>query len=499
MTFVEQDRANVAATSANAQDPWHRHPVTLTTALILLLGGAFLNARSIELDESISAGLGRGSWSAWYTGVAEDGGSQSLYFLLVRVFGFLGDDPWVIRLPALIGAAMVPYPMWRLIEPLAGRGVATRAMLIVAVSYSFITNAQEARAYTVLAAVIVWSWFMLVRAIETRSLTPWIVYGFLVALSLYAQPLGVPILAAQGVWLLLHRRDVHWGHVAVGGSVAGVLALPFVYLTLFEAVDHTQWLGTFTVSRFAEHVTAAFGLQRLGESVPLGVAATVTAMLLAAVGAWPWGVEAERYRRTRLLFVLWAVVPVVILVAGSMSRAYFSARYAVPLVPATATLAALGIERLADIDARLGRLAFVAVIGLLGARTLTGYAGEPVPWDELQQSIASRATPADMIAFEPAYVQAPFEYYTWLNGDADTMARPMPPSIGWTAPRHPNTEEYPQTLVTPPEGDLWVVVRTSTGADSVPAIVDRIGVDMVEVERVEFGESIVLRFSRAGQ
>jgi hypothetical protein len=181
-----------------------------------------------------------------------------------------------------------------------------------------------------------------------------------------------------------------------------------------------------------------------------------------------------------------------------VSRAYFSARYAVPLVPATATLAAIGTERLRALDRRLAVAAFLTVIGVLGARTVTGYRTEPVPWVDLEAYVAEQATPDDMIAFEPAYAQAPFEYYTWLQGHADTMARPMPPSIGWTAPRHPNTEEYPDTEIAPPEGDLWVVVRAEIGVSEVPDIVARLGIDMVEVDRRSFGDAVVLRFAAVG-
>lgn len=500
MMVVDTDRPEVGFrstdTEAEATSLWF-HPVTLATVLIAVVGGAFLNTRSIGLDESISAGLGRGTWSAFYTGVAEDGGSQSLYFLLVRAFSFLGNDPWVIRLPALLAAMAVPYPLYRLIEPRFNRAIAARSLLFLALSYTFVANAQEGRAYTVLAAVLTWTWFALDRALKTTTLGAWLTVGVLAALSLYAQPLGVPILMAMAVWVLMHRHQVVWSRLFAAGALAAVAALPFVYLMLFEAVDHTEWLGTFTVSRFAELLMATLGSQDINASLMLSVAGSGLVGLLGLLAVISIGkdrVSRERYREGTLLFFVWVAVPILVLLAGSFSRAYFSARYAVPLVPPAMVLAAIGTEHLKRFDRRLTTVAFFAVAVLLGARTLTGYGNEDVPWDELQDYVAAQATPQDMVAFEPAYVQSPFEFYTFLDNEGDTMARPMEPAIGWTAPRHPNIEEYPDTTIAAPDGSLWVVLWGQGGIDEVDAIVDRLDADMVEVDRVSFGVSMVLRF-----
>lgn len=481
---------------AEATSPWF-HPVVLTTVLIAVIGGAFLNTRSIGLDESISAGLGRGTWSAFYTGVAEDGGSQSLYFLLVRAFSFLGNDPWVIRLPALLAAMAVPYPLYRLIEPRFNRAIAARALLFLALSYTFVANAQEGRAYTVLTAVLTWTWFALDRALKSATLGAWLTVGVLAAVSLYAQPLGVPILIAMAVWVLLHRQQLVWKQFIAAGALAAVLAAPFVYLMLFEAVDHTEWLGTFTVKRFAELLMATLGSQDINAAMMLSLAGSGLVALLAAVAVLSVGrdrLSRERYREGTLLFFIWVAVPVLVLLAGSFSRAYFSARYAVPLVPPAMVLAAIGTEHLKRFDRRLTAVAFFAVAALLGARTLTGYGNEDVPWDELQEYVASQATPDDIVAFEPAYVQSPFEYYTYLDDEGDTMARPMEPAIGWTAPRHPNVEEYPDTPIAAPDGSLWVVLWSQNGIDEIDAIVDRADAEMIEVDRRAFGDGMVLRY-----
>ncbi|MEZ5228397.1 MAG: hypothetical protein R2710_17510 [Acidimicrobiales bacterium] len=195
--------------------------------------------------------------------------------------------------------------------------------------------------------------------------------------------------------------------------------------------------------------------------------------------------------------MIWAVVPLMVITAGSFSGP-ISARYAVPLVPPVMVLAAAGTVRLERIDRRLSMAALVAVAALLGARTLGGYGNEDVPWDELHAFVAERATPADIIAFEPAHAQSPFEYYTFINGDADTMARPMAPALGWTAPRHPNLEEYPDTTIAAPEGDLWVVLWGAQGIDNVAPIVERLDEPMVEVERHPFGVGLVVRYEHVG-
>ncbi len=466
-------------------------PVAMATMVIMGLGLLSLNSRSIWLDESITAGLGRGSWSSWWRGVAEDGGSQSLYFLAVRLSTFLGNEPWAIRLPSVVAAAAVPYPMYRLAAPRFGARVATFGVFILAVSYSFITNAQEARSYTMLALLITWSWLLMDRALQSDGSLAWVRWGVVAALTLYAQPLGLPILMAQGIWLVANRHRLDIVNVAAGVGAAAAVSVPFVYLTMFEAGDHTSWLGTFRLRAFAELVAAAFGAQRVSDALLLSAAGTLVAVALALVGAFPFG-RRSSYVENNLLYLLWVAVPIVVLLVGSIGRAFMIARYAVPLVPATATLAAVGIERISQIDRRAGHGIAAALLGLLLARTVTGYGIEAVAWEGVEEFVADRASPDDVIAFEPAYTQAPFEYYTWLRGDVDRMARPMAPALGWTAPRHPNLEEYPLSPLPPPNGALWVVVRIDEGR--VPDIVARFGVPMIETDRTDFGEASVLRF-----
>ncbi len=474
-------------------------PVFFTMALTGILGAISLGARSIGQDESISAGLGLGSWDAFRVGVGEDGGSQSLYFLLVRLASVLGPDPWIMRLPALIAAMLVPYPLYRLVEPRFGRSTAFRAMILLAVSYTFVANSQEGRAYTLLAAILTWTWFALDQALERGTLTRWLTVGFLAALSLYAQPLGVPVLMAMAVWVLMHRQQVVGRYFVAAGALAAVLAAPFAYLAMFEAVDHTEWLGTFTVGRFAEMVAAMLGAQDIKASLALSVAGVGFVACFALFETVSVGDPKDRndrrdYRESTGLFLLWAALPLAVLVAGSFSRAYFSARYAVPLMPPVMVLAAAGTSRLGRLDRRLSIAAFAGLVAILGVRTATGYGNEDVPWDELQAYVAERATPRDIVAFEPAYAQSPFEYYTYLNGDVDTMARPMAPALGWTAPRHPNIEEYPDTTLPAPEGDLWIVVWGGHALDEAMPLLDRFDVDMVEVERQEFGVGLVVRY-----
>ncbi len=485
-----------------------RGPVLVAMVLIAVTGGLFLGSRSIGQDESISAGLGLGSWDAFRIGVGEDGGSQSLYFLLLRGFtAVFGSAPWVIRLPALLAAIAIPYPLYRLAQPRLGRDAAFRSLIFLAVAYTFVANAQEGRAYTLLAAILTWSWFALDRALSKATpskatLSAWLSVGFLAALSLYAQPLGIPVLIGQAIWVFLHRRQVVGRHFLAAGFLAAVLAAPFVYLSLFEAVDHTGWLGTFTVSRLVEMVMAMLGAQDIRASLPLSVAGAGLIACFAlfetvSVGNLKSAEDRADYREKTLLFVIWAVVPLVVLTAGSFSRAYFSARYAVPMVPPIMVLAAAGTVRLGRLDRRYSIAAGAAVFTALGLRSVVGYGNEDVAWDELHAYVAERATPADIIAFEPAYAQSPFEYYTFINDGGDTMARPMAPALGWTAPRHPNLENYPDSTIPAPEGDLWVVLWGGGGIDNVPPIVNRLDDTMVEVERQAFGVSLVLRYEHA--
>ncbi|MEZ5228719.1 MAG: glycosyltransferase family 39 protein [Acidimicrobiales bacterium] len=225
----------------------------------------------------------------------------------------------VYRLPSLLAAAAVPMPTYRLAARRFGPSVATIAVVILAVSYSFVTNAQEARSYTMLAALITWSWLLLDRAIETPSPARWLRWGIVTALTLYAQPLGLPILMGQAIWMLIERRRLVARSVITGFAAAAVISVPFGYLTLFEAGDHTSWLGTFRLRSFAELVAAAFGAQRVSDALVLSAVGTLLAVGFATValsprpgndGGQPTSVSGHK---RQLPYVLWVVVPIMVL------------------------------------------------------------------------------------------------------------------------------------------------------------------------------------------
>ena len=129
-----------------------------------------------------------------------------LYFLLMRGWAAIGEGELVLRyfstLWGILGVALI----YRLGVLVGGRRVGLIAGFLLAISPFHIWYSQEARMYTMLAALAIfanWCLLMLMRR-ERRLL--WFAYGLTLALVLYTHFLAFLLPVAHYAYLSIHYR-----------------------------------------------------------------------------------------------------------------------------------------------------------------------------------------------------------------------------------------------------------------------------------------------------
>ncbi len=466
--------------------------VVAGTIAVTVLGLFRLGARPLWQDEAVTAGLALGSRSVLWTGLKEDGGGQALYYLCVRAIGFLGNSPWVLRLPSVVATAAMVYPVWRLAERKLGSRTANWSVVFLVTMYGIVTNAQEARVYSLLASIFCWLWLRLDLAMESDRGRDWAICGVLTVLALYSHSLSGLVLVALAIWFLIDKRGRLTRNVLVTGALVAIAAVPLAYLVLFTAVDHTAWAGTFTPRGLIEYVLGAAGARR-ATSQPI-LTALASGSLLGLVGLAVLSARKQDTRRAITPFLLWLAVPILITVAVSFKRAYFVPRYAVPIMPPVAILAAYGASTIRP-RRWLNPQTVVAVVALISLlRVAVGYGEVTLPWDEVEAYVAAEGAADDTVSFVPAYTQTTFQYYVWVRGHETTVGPPMSPSVPWGSPVFPNVEVYPDTMLATPDGSLWVIIAEEGQEGEIDAVLERFPVAMVEIDRQQFGIGTVLRF-----
>lgn len=130
-----------------------------------------------------------------------------LFFELAWLSSRLGRTPELLRLfPFLAGVCAVPLT-YRLGLRTVGRGAALGGALLVALSPFLIFYSTEARAYAVLATLLLGSTLALLRALDDGRARWWATYAALSCAAMYCHYTAIFILAVQAVWALITHRD----------------------------------------------------------------------------------------------------------------------------------------------------------------------------------------------------------------------------------------------------------------------------------------------------
>ncbi|HEX6052624.1 MAG TPA: glycosyltransferase family 39 protein [Gemmatimonadaceae bacterium] len=272
--------------------------------------------------------------------------------LLVKAcVSLLGDDPWVLRLPAYVaGVAMIPMTYW-VGRRVFGSTAAYVGTALVAGSGALVLYSTNARGYTMICAATLILAGLLLRLRERPSVTLWAAVVVVAALGMWTIP--VMLLPAGGLasWFVLsalsddtseRRGDL----VRVGlAIVATALLTALLYrpilsrhglaaLTENAFVSATPWRVFYRdLSSSIEHLSSGWSL-----GIPSPIAVALGAC--AAVGL----VSARRRDAMRVSMAgsvyLWCAVLLIVTHRVPFARVWLF------LVAPTALFAACGLVRL---------------------------------------------------------------------------------------------------------------------------------------------------------
>ena len=166
-----------------------------------------ISAKSLWLDEAMSAGIARLPWSQFFRVLWNREINMTLYYLLLRLWIHAGSSEAFLRgLSLIFSVATVPL-LYTLGTRLFGRTAGLAAALLLALSAYQIRYAQEARAYALVAFLATLATFLLVRNLQSPATARWGAYSAVCALVVYAQILGALLILAHAFSLLALPRD----------------------------------------------------------------------------------------------------------------------------------------------------------------------------------------------------------------------------------------------------------------------------------------------------
>ena len=206
----------------------HLRAVGLTEANVVSESPQFRDVASLRAYVAGDARLRTGHVDATVRSlIEEDPQHPPLYFLLSRVWmAAFGDTILTDRLlSAFIGLLALPCAFWLARELFISRSVAWVYVALMAVSPVFVLYSQEDREYALWELTVLLTSAAVLRAIRTRRITAWILYGALASLALYTYPLSLAVIAAHAIYAgIVFRNDARALVVPLAAFAAAVIS-----------------------------------------------------------------------------------------------------------------------------------------------------------------------------------------------------------------------------------------------------------------------------------
>lgn len=228
--------------------------------------------------------------------------SPPLFAILAWLSAKLGDAANLIRLPSIVaGIALIPL-VWLLGRRTVGSRAALVAAAIAALSPFLAFYSVEARAYSLMAALVTASTVAMLIASERGDRRWWFAYGALSCLAMYSHYTAAYALLAQLAWLLWRRPPAR-KPALLANVGAAVAFLPWVPSLIDDFNSPSQdiigFLAPFSFRSFVDFTTSASFGSPLGGGLHdfLGTGLEVALFAGIALGSVGAATAAIRDRR----------------------------------------------------------------------------------------------------------------------------------------------------------------------------------------------------------
>ncbi len=440
-----------------------------------------LGARSLWTDEGSTWTAASLPLQALLRRCVERDASPPLYYLLTSWALKLGESEAHLRLVSVLASLALVWLTYRLARIALGRGAATFAAFLTALSPFQLMYAQEARTYTLAAALLVAGIVIWARAAASRGRPAWWALSLAIAAGMWTQSIVSLGVLAQGAMALLtpqgRKRFLPWIAAVAGGIV---LYLPWWWLSrkMSEHLSSSHWYipetdasGIFKVFRAALLSPMPLVGTPKGSTQP-GLDAYMPSPLAWALVAIPPVVALlltlPELRRSdsrgllaRVSWLAW-IVPVGAVLAESFVHPLLLVRYFVFLTPFVAALFALGLARIRWTGVRVVLATLLLAWSIFGiARYQHDYTKEP--WRAVVADLGRKADPARACVLVPFDVD-PFAFYDHLLPrpiDGYEVSHPDEPFAAHYTPKQLDEMAASARMHSRPYDEVWVIVRSA--------------------------------------
>jgi mannosyltransferase len=407
-------------------------PRTRTWACLILVLLGFgirlynLRYHSLWLDETVSVYLASFPPSEVFRqGMTLQEPNPPLYHLLLSAWMRLfGSGEAAVRLLSVFAGTLYVSGVYVLSWRLFSRRVALMATLLAAVNPFLVWYSQEARMYSLIAALSLGALYCFLRALHTEGWNWWVAYVVITVASLYAHFYAAFLLPAELLYLVVYSwrdRSVVWrGLLAWGVSL--LFFSPWLWSAWRLSGITASWRAPTGLVRMVVSLLEAFTVRRVPQEEFLvwAVLAATGAVVLVGLcasqrpaGAGGRSASEPTGPFARLFVALTLLVPVASVYLLSVRLQIFAAYYLIIVVAPFLVALAAGVALIASLRRWAGSALFVSVAavflyGLAHSWTLDSRKEE---WRAAARYVTQHAGPGDAVLCHAEYTWIPFSYY----------------------------------------------------------------------------------------
>ncbi|MCA1644081.1 MAG: glycosyltransferase family 39 protein [Chloroflexi bacterium] len=423
--------------------------VGVATIVAFGLRLAFVN-QPMRYDESLT--FNEFASRPLYYGLSfyPDPNNHLLNTLLVHfAFAGLGNQPWVLRLPAFVaGVLLVPATYW-FTRLLYRRRAAFLAALLVGVSSYLVEYSTNSRGYTLQAVCFVVMLSLVTLATQRDSLSALLLAVLAAAAGAYAVPTMLYGVGVAAVWFGIRARGARLALIRPGHVIASALGLGLVVTLAYLPVIVVSGADKLVANRFVGPLDGP----QLAVELPRSLVRTwvfwnrdlgLPIALLLLVGFGVATLDEVRSRRAPLGLL----APAICLGLVVLQRVAPFERVWLFLLPLYLGIASAGLIRLGEyfgtagpgliglsqrrLPDGLGWAVALAGTGVLAFSTLTsgsilrsGETGTFPDAEAVARSLSSRLAPADgVVTTLPASLPELQYYFPRVGLSIETLVRP---------------------------------------------------------------------------
>ncbi|MDB5179670.1 MAG: rane protein of unknown function [Candidatus Saccharibacteria bacterium] len=324
-------------------------------ALALLAGLALWNISgpSIWFDEAFGAYMIHYNFLDIARYTATDVHPPLFYWLLKIWTAVFGHTEFGLRSMSVFFGMIAAVFGFLLTRRQFGRRAAIFGIFILALSPLFIRYSQEARMYTMAAAIVLSATYVLTRALETKGRKLWVLYGILVSLGMWTHYFTALAWLSHWVWRYITIRktgarrkvlakkffDKKWLTAYIVAVALFLPWLPAMAIQLVVVQSEGFWIQPVGVDTITGYFgTLVFFLEHDHVTGWLSAALAIMGVLITVLAVRTYRSGNETFKRNYLLLFCLAAVPPILLFIISLPplAASFVERYVLPAAAASA-------------------------------------------------------------------------------------------------------------------------------------------------------------------